>query len=1595
MKKSNSFLRFLAFVLSICMVSSVFAITASANTDSEVSTASTEAFVSETHDVYKRTQSTIAPGVTQDVVFAYAKDGKQMAYFVATADINRDDVAVYANYKDNQYTNFGMQKLTDQMAAAEKRNSTDETAPYYNPYYKAVVGVNADFYNMTTGQPSGAFAMEGTVVSNSKNRPFFGIQENGTPVIGYGTANWNTYNAESKIMEAVGGSQVLVWDGKDVTANASGSYNTERHCRTCVGITADGKVVVMSLDGRQEPYSCGGTMHELAQIMLEAGCVTAINLDGGGSTTFAARQEGQNDVTVVNRPSDGSERSISSSLLIVSTAAPSDVFDRAVLTAENTYVTPKSTVKVTATGVSPAGTSAEIPENAVWQLEDSSFGTVENGVFVSSGKTGEAVIQLAVDGVIAGETTVSVVIPEQISFNYSDMIIPYNGVMKFAMTATTNGGLNKVVLKDGDINFELSNPNLGTVDGFKFTACGQETGLTSGSVVATFAYDTSITANATLTFGRGSSVAYDFEDGDISNLSIKSGYFKKAPKHGRFGEGEIEIATKETGFVKNGEKSLAVTCDYSNFNNCGWKSLALSGLGIDLTDAISVGFWAYIPADAVGMEEVDFNNDQIASSYIKEVRADDFDGGWFYISVDGIKSLAPTLDSLYFYHQDSYTGALDDANIFTKYTIYIDDITVDYSSAVGDRELPEFSYVRASYGGLSDAVELNGQTITTDEISVTSRATDDDALDISSAKVYLDGKELASNLYTVDDTGIITTADLKLADGVHKFTFSVADVTGNVNKVTRTVNVEAESGKNTITFVPQNPDADRVFLGSVHWYDLKATDISKVDTVTTTIDLDSMSDWELDHMVVADGFTADYTIDKFTNDATITITRTGKVTATGEAVLASLPVRAWAHINHLRFPNDVYTGSSTGDSDMANSLHTVWKTDATANVAIIIAVDYGYVEFTDETSATFSSDEYLTNTELFFHRDEKAASAEIQAIVDAKYALHEHRVGEPTDKAATCTEAGYTGRTFCVACACPESEPCDAKNGCGSIVDWGTTIPATGHTYEFIDGVRKCACGELYNGEYEGNLYVDGALANAWVDDSYYTEGTAVTGIQKVDGYYYDFGDNGVCDGKVKYTGLFYDTESNVYRYSQLGELSYGWKTINNEWYYFFQVNMAAATGRLVYGDVVYTMDVTGRLTSGVWRTTDEGTMYYYGPRNYTKCWATIDGNEYYFDSNGYRCEGYQIVKDSWTNPNQWYQFGEDGVLIEKLTKTGLLEANGALYYLEDGISKNGLYYVDGYYYYFKSDLTAVTGKYYVTHTNGLLPQGDYMFGEDHKMVIKNGLVEENGGLYYYVDGKLTYAGLIEVDGAFYYINSSCKAVTGKYYVNKNNDVMPQGDYTFGEDGKMLIKHGLVEENGGLYYYVKGKLTYAGLIEIDGDFYYINSKYKAVTGKYYVNKNNDIMPQGDYNFGEDGKMLIKHGLVQESDGLYYYVKGQLTYAGLIEIDGNFYYINSMCKAVTGTYYVNKTNDLMDQGEYTFDENGKMYIKHGLVEENGELYYYEKGKLTYAGLIIVDGDYYYINSKCKAVTGLYYVNKNNDLLPQNEYNFGADGKMILD
>ena len=111
------------------------------------------------------------------------------------------------------------------------------------------------------------------------------------------------------VSEAIGGGPLLIKDGQavedytpelfppDITASIAP--------RTAIGIRADGRLINLVVDGRQD-HSRGVSLEVLTDIMLDLGCVEAINLDGGGSSCLLVHEQ------VINQPSDGSTRYIPS-----------------------------------------------------------------------------------------------------------------------------------------------------------------------------------------------------------------------------------------------------------------------------------------------------------------------------------------------------------------------------------------------------------------------------------------------------------------------------------------------------------------------------------------------------------------------------------------------------------------------------------------------------------------------------------------------------------------------------------------------------------------------------------------------------------------------------------------------------------------------------------------------------------------------------------------------------------------------------------------------------------------------------------------------------------------------------------------------------------------------------------------------------------------------------------------------------------------------------------------------------------------------------------------------------------------------------------
>ena len=356
----------------------------------------------------------------------------------------------------------------------------------------------------------------------------------------------------------------------------------------------------------------------------------------------------------------------------------------------------------------------------------------------------------------------------------------------------------------------------------------------------------------------------------------------------------------------------------------------------------------------------------------------------------------------------------------------------------------------------------------------------------------------------------------------------------------------------------------------------------------------------------------------------------------------------------------------------------------------------------------------------------------------------------------------------------------------------------------------------------------------------------------------------------------------------------------------------------------------------------DDGKWYYENGRRTYGGLIQEGGYYYYATSDGSIVCGkdFYVTKTNGIIDAGVRTFDEEGRMI----LNGLIEMDGELWYFEDGVKTGkGLVKVGDDYYYIKQNGAAVRGAdYYVTKTNDLMEKGLYTFGDDGKMVIpettdKNGLIWEDGSLWYYVDNVRTHAGLIYVDGYYYYIKTNGEAVRDtRYFVSNTNDLMPRAYHTFDDQGRMTdvptVKNGLVEENGKLWYYENGEKAHPGLIQIDGDYYYICTSGYAIAGcDYYVSNTNGLLPKGTYTFADDGKMVVpetatRNGLVEEDGTLWYYVDGVKTHAGLIVIDGNYYYIKSNGSAVRDCdYFISDTNGLMERGTHHFNADGTMVL----------------------------------------------------------------------
>jgi phosphodiester glycosidase len=196
----------------------------------------------------------------------------------------------------------------------------------------ALAAVNAGFFALADGAPQALLKTAGTLVGRAaRPKGAVGLLDRrhgprllfdrvtteetspGTP--GYRTRLGSSPKDWARARNAVSGAGLLVLDGRDITdwteEALSAAFDTTRHPRTMIGVDANEAVWLVTVDGRQPALSLGMTFKELQALSHRLGLRSALNLDGGGSTTMVVRGY------IVNHPSDDTgPRKVSDAILV-------------------------------------------------------------------------------------------------------------------------------------------------------------------------------------------------------------------------------------------------------------------------------------------------------------------------------------------------------------------------------------------------------------------------------------------------------------------------------------------------------------------------------------------------------------------------------------------------------------------------------------------------------------------------------------------------------------------------------------------------------------------------------------------------------------------------------------------------------------------------------------------------------------------------------------------------------------------------------------------------------------------------------------------------------------------------------------------------------------------------------------------------------------------------------------------------------------------------------------------------------------------------------------------------------------------------------
>ena len=367
--------------------------------------------------------------------------------------------------------------------------------------------------------------------------------------------------------------------------------------RTAVGLRRDGSLVMYTIDGRQSGYSIGATLTQVAERMIELGCVTALSLDGGGSTALVATQPDSTTASLVNKPSGGSERAVTNHLFLVADSRPTNSVGHVYLESESTRVLPNAQVKLTATALD----TNYIPmANSNVSLR-ADKGTIDGNVLTAPA-SGTVTVTANAGGASA-QTKIDVITqPDSISVRQNGKAVSAITLSAGETATLTASAMYRhlPVLGDNKGFTWTVQGNVGTIENGVFTASGS---IGSGSVTASLGrisvtVPVTVTARALRTLD-GFETSFATATGTRAMLSYNS---EMTRVHNGYASARLDYATGSEGNSYIG-LNYAIPSNYDQLNfwvygdNSGAQLALVTDTGSVNLGALNFSGWKLLTAN--------------------------------------------------------------------------------------------------------------------------------------------------------------------------------------------------------------------------------------------------------------------------------------------------------------------------------------------------------------------------------------------------------------------------------------------------------------------------------------------------------------------------------------------------------------------------------------------------------------------------------------------------------------------------------------------------------------------------------------------------------------------------------------------------------------------------------------------------------------------------------------------------------------------------------------------------------------------------------------------------------------------------------------